>query len=90
VYVKNSSHGLSQRFTDKYLRGRGRYGATANPKTARLELILQQRETGFSSREIDDPLEWLRVRLRNKKAHCAKSASEIAKSISVPRKIIFQ
>ncbi|KAJ3367661.1 hypothetical protein HDU91_001228 [Kappamyces sp. JEL0680] len=69
AYIKESSHGLSQKFIKKYVRGRGRYGATPHPKAARLEIVLQERANGvgFKKRTDDDPLEWVRVRLRERR-----------------------
>lgn len=89
AYVKESAHGLSQRFQSKYLRGRGRYGATPHPKTARLEIILQERTKGFTCKEQADPLEWLRVRLRNKKKDLIKTAENIAELKTFQPKQIF-
>lgn len=89
AYIMNSAHGLSQRFMAKYLRGRGRYGATPDPKTARLKLILQERPAvGFALREKSDPLEWLRIRLRNAKKPMAKTAQQIANDATLPPKDI--
>jgi hypothetical protein len=76
AYVKESKTGISEQFTKKYLRGRGRYGATPHPKFARLELIFQQREQGFAARE-NDPLEWVRVRMRQRKKNSTKTALEL-------------
>lgn len=84
AYIKNSSHGLSQKFVKKYLRGRGRYGATPHPKTARLEVILQEREKRFVMRE-QDPLEWVRVRLRDVKKEGTQTASQICEEMKMKR-----
>jgi hypothetical protein len=78
AYVHASSHGLSRRFVEKYLRGRGRYGATPHVKTARLEILIQQRENGgFKKRESGDPLEWLRIRLRERKKGVVVGAEDL-------------
>jgi hypothetical protein len=58
------------------LRGRGRYGATPHPKTAKLEITFQERERGFSIRDAD-PLEWIRSRLRDRKRDITPTATEI-------------
>jgi ribosomal protein L22 len=76
AYVKNTSTGISQQFIKKFLRGRGRYGATPHAKISRLEFILQEREKPFAVR-VNDPLEWVRVRLRERRKEFTKTAEEI-------------
>jgi hypothetical protein len=86
AYVKDSKTGVSTRFIKKYLRGRGRYGATPHPKFARLEFVLQQREKGFAVRE-NDPLEWVRTRLRERRSEFTKNAEEVYQEYRVKRPI---
>jgi pyruvate/oxaloacetate carboxyltransferase len=62
--------------TKRYLRGRGRYGATPHPKVATLDLILQEREKPFAVKE-NDPLEWVRAKLRDHKQEFVKNADQI-------------
>lgn len=90
AYIKETKSGLSDRFVKKYLKGRGRYGATSLAKTAKLEMIFQERETGFKSRE-SDPLEWVRNRLRERRKEYVKSAEELyeAKRTTRPIKPVY-
>ncbi|KAJ3268061.1 hypothetical protein HDV01_003502 [Terramyces sp. JEL0728] len=76
AYVKNTKHGLQTRFVKKYLRGRGRYGATPHPLVCKLEFILQERALGFQKR-INDPLEWLRSKLRDRKRETTETAEQL-------------
>ena len=55
MYVLNNAAVLSNGWSKRYLRGRGRYGATPHPKTALLQFILQEREKPFTKR-VADPL----------------------------------
>jgi hypothetical protein len=90
AYVKNGT-GLSKRFVKKYLKGRGRYGSTPHPKTAKIQIIFQQREKEFQKR-LEDPLEWIRKRLRDRKRSTTKTANQIyiEKRQSRPLKVIYQ
>ncbi|KAJ3096722.1 hypothetical protein HK100_005505, partial [Physocladia obscura] len=67
VFVRKDAAILSAQFTKRFLRGRGRYGAVQHPKTALLELVLQLRDRPFDKIQ-NDPLEWLRKRLRDRVA----------------------
>ncbi len=70
------------------MRGRGRYGATPHPKTARLEIVLQERQNGgFKKRTEEDPLEWIRMRLRNRKKDHVSTAEEIYREKRLVRPI---
>lgn len=60
----------------RYLRGRGRYGATPHPITTLLEITLQERDKPFAMR-TKDPLEWVRDRLRERQKPFVKSAEEL-------------
>ncbi|KAJ3097002.1 hypothetical protein HDU97_005338 [Phlyctochytrium planicorne] len=64
AFVKKNGAILCQEMKARYLRGRGRFGATPHAKTALLEFVLQEREKGFRRKE-SDPLEWIRRRLRS-------------------------
>ncbi|KAJ3189220.1 hypothetical protein HDU85_002845 [Gaertneriomyces sp. JEL0708] len=75
AYVKDSAI-LQMQMVKMYLRGRGRYGATPHPKSALLEITLQEREKPFAVRE-NDPLEWVREKLRDKQRQFTKSAEEV-------------
>ncbi|KAJ3005255.1 UNVERIFIED_CONTAM: hypothetical protein HDU68_004682 [Siphonaria sp. JEL0065] len=67
AYIKDNGAILSQQFTKRFLRGRGRYGSTQHAITGLLEITLQEREAPFA-RRVADPLEWVRKRLRDRVA----------------------
>ncbi|KAK5665212.1 hypothetical protein QVD99_008057 [Batrachochytrium dendrobatidis] len=67
---------LSKEIKQKFLRGRGRYGATPHIKTALLKIVLQEREKPFDVRH-NDPLEWIRCRLRKVHKEFTPSAEEL-------------
>lgn len=93
AFIKESAHGLSQRFIKAYVKGRGRYGATPHPKLARLEIILQERlNGGFKKREEEDPLEWIRVRLRNAQKNIVPGPEELynLKIQQRPKKNVYE
>ncbi|KAJ3157460.1 Rab geranylgeranyltransferase [Geranomyces michiganensis] len=76
AYVKQNAAILQTYLVKRYLRGRGRYGATPHPVSTLLELTLQERDKPFAARE-SDPLEWVRDRLRERQKPFAKTAEEV-------------
>ncbi|KAJ3005143.1 hypothetical protein HKX48_000846, partial [Thoreauomyces humboldtii] len=76
AYVKKNAAILQSHLVKRYLRGRGRYGATPHPVSTLLELTLQERDAPFPVRE-NDPLEWVRDRLRQRQKPFVKTAEEI-------------
>ncbi|KAJ3300006.1 hypothetical protein HK104_005260 [Borealophlyctis nickersoniae] len=86
AFVKENAAILSERLVKKFIKGRGRYGATAQPKTALLEIMLQERDRPFEKREAD-PLEWLRVRLRERQRQWVPTPDEIYKDFRERRPI---
>ncbi|KND01241.1 uncharacterized protein SPPG_04332 [Spizellomyces punctatus DAOM BR117] len=86
AYVKENAAILQSQLVKRYLRGRGRYGATPHPVTALLEITLQEREKPFSIRD-SDPLEWLRERLRDRQRPFVKSAEEVYNDVRSKRPI---
>ncbi|KAJ1567086.1 hypothetical protein HK096_011022 [Nowakowskiella sp. JEL0078] len=81
----------SKVFIKAYVRGRGRYGSTPHPITSMLSFILQEREEPFKKR-VNDPLEWIRDRLRQRQTEFEKSADEIyiEKRQKRPIKVIYR
>eukprot|EP00842_Homolaphlyctis_polyrhiza_P000022 jgi/Hompol1/101/HPOL_004067-RA len=65
AFVRQNKAIVSEQLMQKYLRGRGRYGSTPHIKSALLEVVLQERNRPFDIR-LNDPLEWIRVRLRKR------------------------
>ncbi|KAJ3059968.1 hypothetical protein HK102_009734, partial [Quaeritorhiza haematococci] len=85
VYVHKSAI-LPRLLVKKYLRGRGRYGATPHPKTCLLHVTLQERTKPFVKRERD-PLEWIRERLREaQRPHC-KAPDQVYEELRIKRPI---
>jgi hypothetical protein len=72
----------------KYVKGRGRYGPTAHPKLSTLEVVLQERKLPFS-KIANDPLEWVRARLRQRQAPFIGSIQDIYNSFKRQHKPIF-
>ena len=91
AYVLEKGGIFSTKLLKKYIRGRGRYGATPTPKTGLIQLILQEREKEFTGRS-KDPLEWIRNRLREKQRPWVASPEAIyeAKRKARPVKPVFQ
>lgn len=81
---------FSQNFKRKYIRGRGRYGATPTPISTSLEIMLQERQEPFARKE-NDPLEPIKNKLREKQRPWVKSIDEIYKDFRCKRpiKIIY-
>ena len=75
VYGDQAESVLAAQMRSKYLKGRGRYGSIPHFKVVVLEFILQQREKPFSIR-ANDPLEWLRIRLRKRFEPVTQTANE--------------
>jgi hypothetical protein len=68
--INKSTDGFSKTMLNEYIKGRGRYGATPHPITTTLNIVIQERDKPFEFR-VNDPLEWLRVRLRQTQTpHC--------------------
>ncbi|KAI8826841.1 uncharacterized protein EV422DRAFT_511621 [Fimicolochytrium jonesii] len=86
AYVKKNGAILQTQLLKKYLRGRGRYGATPHPITTLLEITLQERDTPFKAVQ-KDPLEWVRERLRQRQVLFAKSAEEVYREVRGRRRI---
>ncbi|KAI8928801.1 hypothetical protein BC831DRAFT_446628 [Entophlyctis helioformis] len=76
AFARENKAILSKELVRKYLRGRGRYGATPHIKSALLEVTLQERDKPFAVRE-NDPLEWVRVRMRNRLAGYIPDAESV-------------
>ncbi|TPX58054.1 hypothetical protein PhCBS80983_g03406 [Powellomyces hirtus] len=86
AYVKKNAAILQNYLVKRYLRGRGRYGSTPHPVSTLLELTLQERDKPFQVRE-NDPLEWLRDRLRERQKPFAKSAEQVYEEVRTRRKV---
>ncbi|KAJ3185003.1 hypothetical protein HDU87_002569 [Geranomyces variabilis] len=86
AYVKQNAAILQTYLVKRYLRGRGRYGATPHPVSTLLELTLQERVKPFAARE-SDPLEWVRDRLRERQKPFAKTAEEVYTDVRSRRKV---
>jgi hypothetical protein len=82
--VKENGAVLSKSLQKRYIRGRGRYGSTPHAKTCLLELTLQERDKPFD-RKLQDPLEWIRARLRDRMRPWTKSPEEIYETIKSKR-----
>ncbi|KAJ3203970.1 hypothetical protein HDU67_009847 [Dinochytrium kinnereticum] len=80
AFVQKNGAVLSQELQKRYLRGRGRYGATPHAKTALVELTLQERERPFPKRE-GDPLEWIRRRLRLRLGEVVEGPEEVYEGV---------
>ncbi|KAJ3412785.1 hypothetical protein HDV05_000252 [Chytridiales sp. JEL 0842] len=88
-YVKKNAAVLSKPLQKRYIRGRGRYGATPHPKTCLLELTLQERNKPFD-RKLADPLEWIRARLRDRLRPFTKSPDEVYEAVKTKRPPKFE
>ncbi|KAJ1344808.1 hypothetical protein BSLG_000323 [Batrachochytrium salamandrivorans] len=76
ILSKENAAILSDGLKKKFLRGRGRYGSTPHIKSALLKFVLQERDRPFQTR-LDDPLEWIRVRLRKRYAEFTPNAEAV-------------
>nr|KAJ3418158.1 hypothetical protein HK105_000272 [Polyrhizophydium stewartii] len=77
---------VSEQLMKKYLRGRGRYGATPHIKSALIEVVLQERGKPFAVR-LNDPLEWIRVRLRQRYAGIVPDAETVYEKMRTKRPV---
>ncbi len=92
MFVRENAAPLSTTFARRYIRGRARYGATPQFKSAVLDVLLQERERPFAKRQ-QDPLEWLRVRLRAARSGAEGEAGLATRAVGEyrslhPRKVV--
>ncbi|KAI9101938.1 hypothetical protein DFS34DRAFT_612052 [Phlyctochytrium arcticum] len=80
VYVKQNAAIIQTQLEKKFIKGRGRYGATPHPVTTLWEITLQERDKPFAKVERD-PLEWIRVRLRERQKPYVQTAEDIYSEI---------
>ncbi|KAI8617484.1 hypothetical protein BC830DRAFT_1113196 [Chytriomyces sp. MP71] len=76
AFIKADGAVLSSQFKRRFLRGRGRYGATQHPITGMLEITLQERDRPFKRRAAD-PLEWIRTRFRSRVAGGSRKVMDV-------------
>lgn len=86
VYANPKGALFSKNLIRKYVRGRGRYGATPTPLSTNLEIMLQEREVPFSLKQ-NDPLEPIKDKLREKQRQWVKSVHEIYSDFRIKRPI---
>ena len=77
---------LSTNMQKRYIKGRGRYGATPHVNASLVKLILQERDKPFLMRE-SDPLEWVRERLRQRQEPWVKNVDEVYEKARANRPI---
>ncbi|TPX34737.1 hypothetical protein SmJEL517_g02712 [Synchytrium microbalum] len=84
--LSQTNEHLSQTHMRKYVKGRGRYGSTPHPLVTCLDFTFQERSSGFQTRK-NDPLEWIRLRLRNQQKPYTKTAQEYYEEKRAVRKV---
>lgn len=67
---------VSQQLKSRYLRGRGRYGSTMFPEISTVDIILQERSQPFRMKS-EDPLEWVRDKLRDSQRNFVNDAEQV-------------
>ncbi|KAI9363995.1 hypothetical protein DFJ73DRAFT_810558 [Zopfochytrium polystomum] len=87
-FVERNGAVLSQEFVRRFIRGRGRYGATPHPVSSLVEVTLQERERPFD-RRLADPLEWIRNRLRSRVRDQTPSPEEVYRKTKRQEKQIY-
>ncbi|KAI8812278.1 hypothetical protein BJ742DRAFT_768357 [Cladochytrium replicatum] len=75
VYTESGAV-ISRYFQRRFIRGRGRYGATPQYVSATLAFTLQERDRPFRVR-TSDPLEWIREKLRERQREWTPTVDEI-------------
>lgn len=85
VYVHENGAVLSKLLKKRFIRGRARYGSDQHVKSSLVKFILQEREKPFKSR-VNDPLEWVRERMRLKIGGGESGASVAQKAFDGLRK----
>ncbi|KAI9204882.1 uncharacterized protein BJ171DRAFT_503945 [Polychytrium aggregatum] len=85
AYVKPEAV-LSEKLTKNFIRGRGRYGSTPHIVSSILQLTLQEREKPFKKR-LDDPLEFIRERLRERQQAYIVDAEQVYQTVRAKRPI---
>ena len=86
AYIKKDEGSLSNVMIKKYLKGRGRYGATPHAKVALFSVVLQERSRPFDFR-LADPLEPIKARLRARQVPFTKTATELYQQSRIRRPV---
>lgn len=73
-----------------FIKGRGRAGATDNPITAHLRVVLQQRETPFKFLE-NDPIERIKARFRRRVLPITRTPEDVCNEYfkNYPKKVVY-
>jgi hypothetical protein len=75
----------SENLLKKYIRGRGVYGGTPHPLYTLIKTVVQERDSPFAFRQ-NDPLEWIRHRLRQSQVRYSRTPQFVWKKMSMARR----
>ncbi len=76
----------SENLLKKYIKGRGVYGGTPHPLTTLVKTVVQERNVPFAFRQ-NDPLEWIRDRLRQSQVNYCSTPQSIYQQLKKSRSV---